>query len=86
MNEPIFRNCNLTENEIFSEVLIFQGFRLKVSEDFFHRAPSCIFIVIVNRLRTAFLKQSRIMLTIRSMIKRLLVSKPCFYRLWTAQQ
>ena len=34
----------------------FQGFYLKVSEDFFHRTPSWIFVVIVNRLYTVFLR------------------------------
>ena len=33
---------------------IFQGFCFKVSEDFFRRTPPCIFVVIVNRLRTVF--------------------------------
>ena len=27
---------------------IFQGFCLKVSEDFFHRSPPCIFVLKVN--------------------------------------
>ena len=29
---------------------IFQGFCLKILEDFFYRIPLCIFVVIVNRL------------------------------------
>ena len=36
--------------------VIFQGFSLKVSEDFFYRTPPDIFVVIVNRLRTVFLR------------------------------
>ena len=35
---------------------IFQGFCLKVSEDFFNRTPPSIFVVIVNRLCTVFLR------------------------------
>ena len=35
---------------------IFQGFCLKVSEDFFYRTSPCIFVVIVNRLCIIFLK------------------------------
>ena len=35
---------------------IFQGFCLKVSEDFFNRTPTSIFVVIVNRLCTVFLR------------------------------
>ena len=38
---------------------IFQGFYLKVSMDFFYRTPPCIFVVIVNRLCTVFLKETR---------------------------
>ena len=56
VNEFIFRTCNLTENEIFSKVFIFQGFRLKVSEDFFYITSPFIFVVIVNRLCTVFFK------------------------------
>ena len=50
-------NLQLTNFVIrtFSKVL-FQGFCLKVSEDFFHRTPPCILVVIVNRLRTVFFK------------------------------
>ena len=35
---------------------IFQGFCLKVSEDFFDRTPPSIFAVIVNRLCKVFFK------------------------------
>ena len=35
---------------------IFQGFCLKASEDFFHGTHPCIFVVIVNRLCTVFLR------------------------------
>ena len=48
---------------------IFQRFCLKVSEDFFYRAPPRIFVAIVNRSCTVFLRWSRIMLTRRSIIK-----------------
>ena len=48
---------------------IFEGFCLKVSEDFFDRTPPCTFAVIVNRFWTVFLRKSRIMLTITSIIK-----------------
>ena len=34
---------------------IFQGFYLKVSENFFYRTPPFIFVVIINKLCTAFL-------------------------------
>ena len=37
---------------------IVQGFCLKVSEDFFHRTPTCISIVIVNMLYKVFLKDN----------------------------
>ena len=33
---------------------IFQGFCLKVLEDFFYRTPLRIFVIIVNRLCTVF--------------------------------
>ena len=36
--------------------VIFQGFCLKVSEDFFYRTPPRIFVVIVNRLCTVVLR------------------------------
>ena len=35
---------------------IFQGLCLKVLEDFFHKTPRCIFVVIVNRLYTVILR------------------------------
>ena len=35
---------------------IFEGFYLKDCEEFFHRAPPCIAVVIVNRLCKAFLR------------------------------
>ena len=35
---------------------VFQGFCLKVLEDFFHRTPPSIFIVIVIRLCTVFVR------------------------------
>ena len=36
---------------------VFQGFCLKVSEDFFYRTPPRIFVVIKNKLCTVFLTQ-----------------------------
>ena len=48
---------------------IFQGFCSKVSDEFFYRTPPCIFVVIVIRLCTFFLRKPRIMLTIRSIMK-----------------
>ena len=33
---------------------IFQGFCLKVSEDFFHRSPPCIFVLKVNCARSFY--------------------------------
>ena len=51
---------------------IFVGFCLQVSEVFFQRTPPpCIFLVIVNGLCMVVL---RIMLTIRSIITKLLIS------------
>ena len=48
----------------------FLGFCLKVLEGVFDRIHPCIFVVIiVNRLCTVFLRESRITLTIRSIIK-----------------
>ena len=35
---------------------IFEGFYLKDCEEFFHRTPPCIAVVIVNRLCKAFLR------------------------------
>ena len=52
----------------FSKSLIFQGFCSEVSGDLFYRTP-CIFVV--DRLCTVFLRESRIMLIIRSVIKSL---------------
>ena len=67
------RTYNITKNYLKWLTLlkklflrIFQGFCPKVSEDLFYRTP-CIFVV--NRLCTVFLRYSRIMLTIRSIIK-----------------
>ena len=73
VNELIFRTYNITKNYLKWLTLlkklflrIFQGFCPKVSEDLFYRTP-CIFVV--NRLCKVFLRYSRIMLTIRSIIK-----------------
>ena len=50
---------------------IFQGFCLKVSENFFYGTAPRILLVIVKGLCTVFLRQCRIMLTIRSIFKQL---------------
>ena len=44
MNEFILKIYNFNKSELFQDL-----------EDFFHRAPPCIFAVIVNRLCTVFL-------------------------------
>ena len=48
---------------------IFQRLCLKVSEDFFHRTPPCIFVVIVNKLCTVFLRYPELKEKVRNFKK-----------------
>ena len=71
MCEFIFRACNLTKIEAFFMDFVkkFQRTSSTIKLPCFYRTLSCMFVVIANTLCTIFLRYTRIMLTISSIIK-----------------